>query len=102
MCLNMYNDLLSHTLIPNDLVNVRVGNACSSDLQCTGTDKAGVCSNGSCDCQMGYLHIYGMCVEGNKLYKIVKVLTCMAAFGKHNRVHKFTSDYKNKVLNITF
>ncbi|XP_078339761.1 prion-like-(Q/N-rich) domain-bearing protein 25 [Crassostrea virginica] len=45
-------------------VNVRVGNACSSDLQCTGTDKAGVCSNGSCDCQMGYLHIYGMCVEG--------------------------------------
>ncbi|XP_078339757.1 uncharacterized protein LOC144627247 [Crassostrea virginica] len=43
------------------LANVHVGYTCSSDLQCTGTDYAGDCSNGVCNCHRGYLQINGIC-----------------------------------------
>ena len=48
------------------LANVHVGHMCSSDLQCTGTDKSGVCCNGVCQCQLGYLKIDGFCYQGNQ------------------------------------
>nr|XP_022296387.1 protein draper-like isoform X2 [Crassostrea virginica] len=46
------------------LANVHVGDMCSSDLQCTGTDNSGVCCNGVCQCQLGYLKIDGFCYQG--------------------------------------
>nr|XP_022301126.1 prion-like-(Q/N-rich) domain-bearing protein 25 [Crassostrea virginica] len=45
------------------LANVHVGDMCSSDLQCTGTDNSGVCCNGVCQCQLGYLKIDGFCYQ---------------------------------------
>ena len=49
-----------------DLANVHVGQMCSSDLQCTGTDNAGVCCNSVCQCRLGYLQIDGFCYQGNQ------------------------------------
>ncbi|XP_078309663.1 uncharacterized protein LOC111109335 [Crassostrea virginica] len=58
-CLSGYIMVNSRCL----LANVHVGQMCSSDLQCTGTDNSGVCCNGVCQCQLGYLKIDGFCYQ---------------------------------------
>ncbi|XP_078339462.1 uncharacterized protein LOC111105872 [Crassostrea virginica] len=62
-CLPGYIMVNGHCL----LANVHVGYTCSSDLQCTGTDYAGDCSNGVCNCHLGYLQKDGICNLGKIL-----------------------------------
>ena len=65
--MNKYNVSISIYLYQTfAIANVHVGQMCSSDLQCTGTDNSGVCCNGVCQCQLGYLKIDGFCYQGNQ------------------------------------
>ena len=46
------------------LANVTLGSACVADQQCTGSLISGVCSDGYCKCQRGYIFIQDKCFPG--------------------------------------
>nr|XP_022296388.1 prion-like-(Q/N-rich) domain-bearing protein 25 isoform X1 [Crassostrea virginica] len=56
-CPSGYIMVNGHCLI----ANVYVGDTCSSNLQCTGTDFSGVCKNHVCHCLLGYLEMNRTC-----------------------------------------
>ena len=46
------------------LANVTLGSVCVADQQCTGSPFSGVCSDGFCECQRGYIFIQDKCFPG--------------------------------------
>ena len=45
-----------------------LGESCEADIQCSGTDNAGICGkDGICSCSIGFLKLQQKCVE-SKLY----------------------------------
>ena len=57
------------------IANVHVGDTCSFQQQCNGTDHSGVCSYGVCQCQQGYLQKDGTCYRGTQTKKIDNFVT---------------------------
>lgn len=41
--------------------DIVVGDTCKSDLQCTGSEHAGICHGGVCSCQNGYFRLNNSC-----------------------------------------
>ena len=60
------------------LAYVHVGYPCSSHLQCNGTDFSGVCRDGRCHCQLGYLEIHEICYAG--IYYFIENFPLSAIF----------------------
>ena len=71
-----YAEYISITQLHNYFsANVHVGDACSFQQQCNGTDHSGVCSNGFCQCQQGYLQKDETCYRGTQMKKIDNFVT---------------------------